>query len=741
MSIFTEKTTDMNDGLRLKIGKQWAVLPDEISISVEMTSPLWNDSGTFSYSFRLPYTANSAIFHMASLPETDSRLNNFREDFELYINGVCLLYGDIVCSSEEIDQESDSLDVELRSDLSVFSDAIKDADVRDLDFDFKIGTWNQIWEFVINVFGHGEWQQYERCGQDIYTPMSEISGLPGVSVSYPKQPFINLPLLVNSERTFVYQKGCRDENTTKEKRPLLLSPFRSMSSPCFYLLYIYDRILQYSGFRIIGTDYLKEVDDMYRIIILNTKFATRYGEYIYEKLEGTDKRNKRCDMYLTSENLPDISMAEFMEVLKNTFGHRLIPGRPYELRSVLIRDVLKSNETLELHIDKLVSVNRKHIPFTGITLKYSQDEGNEYDYNTYTNTSVYDNYHAIVERYHELSNTVNAYGESAADSDTTLYISKDTGNYYRVKVDKEANTEGSLFEVGQFNPYRVEADRGSLDEEPEEMVLNFQPLIPTPVSDKFFHPYYDQNKLASMPKETYFVNVEVQWETSSNAGGDEYHMDNYNPLNWMVSCSYNPGRAKELLENICDFDMPFTLGVLRNSDKGIQSNQMEIIRPDADGFGNDQWVSTASYDSITSDSLTHYGEVYDYNGKDEGIGIDPKDLISLKLWNCKQNFNPSCLNYTDEEGVKHPGEEVYNNHPSGALPNRGLVPQFLAEYLYFMKHRRTIVIEAYMEVSELVNLQWDKYYRIAGYRCMLNKASFEVNQDGLGLVTIEAFMI
>lgn len=704
----------MKDGIKLRIGEQWAVLPDDMSISIEMASPVWNESGTFSYSFPLPYTANSSIFNQAELPESDVRLNNFREKFELYVDGVCLLNGDIVCDSEEIDIESDSIDVELRSDLAVFDDAIKDANLQDLEFDFYVGR---------REGGTSDSDFFYFHHHD--------------KARYGDNPFINVPILTNSKRT----KKVKEDVVSEREYPMILHAMRNFPSPCFFLLYIYDRILSYAGFRITNDDPLKHIEDLKRIIVMNVKCDLRTAP--------SDDEIPSNKMYLTSKNLPDMPMSDFIDILKNTFGLRLVPDGIYGLRSVLLRDLLKSNETYEFSLSDILSVNRKHVPFSGIEVKYATDEGNEYSYADYNKVRVYDTYKEIVNRYNELNNTVDGYGNIAADSDTTLYISKETGNYYRVKVDKNTNTGASLFEVGQFLPYRVEADKGNKDEEPEEMELNFQPMIPTPVKKDFWTVAYDEGE--QLPNEAFFVDAKVEWTWKRDYTYKktkkielpeiELVFSDEDEREYMYTGKGGYGRSWNLLKCICEAEVPFTLGILRDSSTGEQGDYVTIVRPNVDGFGNDEWASTASYNSVTSDSVTHDGKVYDYNGSGEGLGAELQGLVSLKLWNCKQNFDPSCLDYKDKNQELHPGEEIYNNRPTGILPNRGIVPQFLSEYLYFCQHRRLIVIEVYMEVSELINVKWEKYHRIAGYRCLLNKISFDVTHGGIGVVTIEAYMI
>lgn len=113
----------------------------------------------------------------------------------------------------------------------------------------------------------------------------------------------------------------------------------------------------------------------------------------------------------------------------------------------------------------------------------------------------------------------------------------------------------------------------------------------------------------------------------------------------------------------------------------------------------------------------------------------------MKIWSGKQNFNPSALTDTDSDGNVVTGKDVYDNNPTGSLPNRGFMPQFLSEYIHFLKHRKTLEITASMEAAEIADIQWESYYEIAGYRCFIDKISFSADANGMGIVTFRVYCI
>jgi hypothetical protein len=353
------------------------------------------------------------------------------------------------------------------------------------------------------------------------------------------------------------------------------------------------------------------------------------------------------------------------------------------------------------------SVSKIHNTFDGIKLAYGESSGDEFEYDDYTNVQLYDGYTQVLKSYN-----------SSNDEDTKLRIDQVTGNYYRVKVDSSSYTNAELFEVAQFLPYEVEGIGVDVDD-PEETTLSFTPIIPTTTSGVLTQADFVK------PNEAFYVDVDL----------DYIHLD-YGKRDTISYTSYVHEYVSDLLEN----DNGFILGILRTTPDGSLSEGYTEITTNVDGFGNNEWVRTISTTTVTADSVTATGELYDYNGTDEGTGVDLNEYISLKLWNCKQNLDTSCLTKA-ENGVVLKGDEVYNNNPTGILPNRGLVPQFLFEYLHFMKNRKEVEYVMEMDPSVIAQIQWDKWYEIDGKRCLLNSVSYDADKNGMGMATVSVYFI
>lgn len=737
----------MKNVLELKVAGAWMVLAPDTSISIEMTSPLWNDSGTFSYTFQVPYYANRHIFNASDRPESDVNLKTFRERFELYLYGVGFLFGDMVCTSDEIDTESDRVDVEIRSANATFEDAIEGKSLRDLDLgEVVIGSLNRINR---KYYPEQIWLNDSDRGAGFYLPeehnmphigiRNEYSVRHNGSTVYPAEKYINIPIIVYG----------LENGDSEKKDPLYLSPYRAFSSPCFFVSYLLKTTFSQNRFVVTDNEF-DTIEDLRRLIILNTKFGYNEAEISKSETSGKEFFNynggsgesethpweyheftTRYELKATSENLPETNLSDFIQNLKNAFGMRLMIDSDQRVRIRLLRNIFRDTTNKTLPFTEVLSVNKRHLDYNGIHIKYSNDEGEEFTYNDYKKIETYDNYEPLMKAWTILKNKTEAdeyTGLLPIEEDVLLRIDKETGNFYRTKVDKETFDEAQLFEVGQFLPYTVKGI--TEDNEPEEITLGFNPIIPTIVSSTKFKFKTER----PVPTEAFFVDTEVSYDKNS-----EVLLELKDAADGIFT-SVRPSML-EILKDLLDFDCGFTLGIVRTTPEGSLSENYTIVARNVDGFGNDEWVRTLCTTTVTSDSVSREGALFDYNGTDEGIGAPMDQLVSLKLWNGKQNFDPSSLVSVDSEGNTTTGKDVYDNNPTGPLPNRGLVPQFLSEYLHFKKYRKPISVVGYMHISELVNVDWDKYHTVAGYRGLLDKIKFTVSMEGMSPVTVEHFVI
>ena len=162
------------------------------------------------------------------------------------------------------------------------------------------------------------------------------------------------------------------------------------------------------------------------------------------------------------------------------------------------------------------------------------------------------------------------------------------------------------------------------------------------------------------------------------------------------------------------YDAGYTLGIMRGpgNESGVEYPQLNY-----DGEGNDSWVQTVGSYAFTSDSCDMYGRYFDYNGTEAG-GADQSGRFSLKLVAEKDGF------------------------PIGdSYKNRGLVAKFLSEYLYFMAHKKTIVLTVKMGITQIINIDFLKRYKIGEYVGYINKVSYTLSSTGMEDVEIELYTL
>ena len=145
-----------------------------------------------------------------------------------------------------------------------------------------------------------------------------------------------------------------------------------------------------------------------------------------------------------------------------------------------------------------------------------------------------------------------------------------------------------------------------------------------------------------------------------------------------------------------------------------------------DGFGNSKWRTKSGDYALTTDSIDPYGNEYDYNGQEEGIGNEERFSLKPRAW-------------VQPEWADAP---LVVNTPS--VKNRGYVDTFLIDYIYFILHRKRLYVKCLASVAQIVDIQnhWKEWWNIDGKKCLIDKVNAQVTaRDGLGEVELEVFAI
>jgi hypothetical protein len=171
------------------------------------------------------------------------------------------------------------------------------------------------------------------------------------------------------------------------------------------------------------------------------------------------------------------------------------------------------------------------------------------------------------------------------------------------------------------------------------------------------------------------------------------------------------------------------LGIMRGPGSDAAA---ETFDEDFDGEGNYRVSFTASGYAFTSDSIDHLNRDFDYNGDGSGIGGDVSGRFSLKLRAGKYDKDGNPIKDAD-------GNPIVVQDKARA--ERGLYDKFWKEYAYFTVNKKVLRMSCGLEISDILNLDWTKRYKIGEWTGFIAGYSFNVNKDGMSEVELEMYYI
>ena len=488
---------------------------------------------------------------------------------------------------------------------------------------------------------------------------------------------------------------------------------------------------------------------------LGEGMTVEYAQFENQNFNSSVKANI-MNMYANSENFPDLSVSGLLDSLWGSFGIRFMVD--YErsiVKPIFIREVFRDTSSPILLRAKLLSVHKLSEKITGFRMKYSsesdpeeqqknirygvKDYDTDYDYIDYSRVNSSLDYLNIIKR--------------NGSSDKTCYIDLNTGNAYRIKVDKDATTiselKPAIFEVGGYKG----VDLGDCSKINEDFIIEleseFQPLILNDVNGRYEKNVGEQseeeyeledgtlvragNFNASERKQILAAFVdEDMWHE-----GIEFKIQNVmgnNTINAYLTevCTtdenYDPSETEDGNSPLQHYDWGAAITMMRGggSDAEIQHYDYNY-----DGCGNSKWRIVAGEYSMSTDSIDNWGTVFDYNGTIEGVGEDERFSLKVRAFKVV-NGEILCNNdiYDDDGNIET------------KVRSRGLFDTFMSEYAHFTLNRKKLEMQFYCNISDLLNIQWDKRYKIDDYIFWWNKLSYSVSvQKGLGIVTAEVYML
>ena len=482
----------------------------------------------------------------------------------------------------------------------------------------------------------------------------------------------------------------------------------------------------------------------------------QYAEFKVENVSKNVKANI-MNMYANSKNFSNMSVSDLLSSLWGSFGIRFLAD--YEkktVKPVFIRDVYRDDsEPIEIRA-RIVSVSKLSEKITGVRMAYNEesspseqlknisagvkDYNTDFDYIDYSNVNKSLSYLEIIKR--------------RGNSDQTCYIDVNTGNAYRLKVDKEATKVDELhpvmFEVGGYKGVEI-GDCSTVNEDfVEEIKSSFSPVIMNDVNgqkemmvsnqdlgyvkDDGTNNIYSvssgnlddakQILAAYVDKEMWHENMEY---TIQNVMGNNY-IDAY--LNEICSTeeSYDPTGTDDGNSPLQHYEWENAIAIMRG---GGADAKVQIYDYDYDGCGNSKWRMVAGEYAVSPDSMDNWGNQYDYNGEQEGIGDDERFSLKIRAY---KEVNGEILCKDDEKDA--------DGNVKTKIRSRGLFDSFMSEHAHFLLNRKKLEMKFYCNVSDLLNIQWEKRYRIGEYVFWWNKISYSISvKNGLGLVEAEVYML
>lgn len=460
-------------------------------------------------------------------------------------------------------------------------------------------------------------------------------------------------------------------------------------------------------------------------------------------------------MYANSDNFPNATVKSILDSLWAGWGIKFITD--YEQRSVtpiFIRDVLRDTSApIEMDV-QLISVNRINEKVSGVRMRYSaesdakdqeqnikegkRDYDTDYDYTDYRKVSTSKTYLDIL----KVSST----------TDMTCYITPNTGNAYRIKVDSEAKTVGEMrptaFEVGGYKGVEVGDCSDKNKDYIEELTIDLTPALMTDVNGKNEREaggdtatgtsasggadltlsgtnLEDRKQVLAVfvDEDMWHENIEMKIQ---NAMGNNYMDASLDCILTTDEC-YDPSSTEDGNSPLQHHDWGSAINIMRGGGADMQIQKYDY---NYDGCGNYKWRTTAGDYTMNPDSIDNWGNDYDYNGTSSGIGDDER--FSLKIQAYKE-VNGQILCNADEVDK--------DGNITRKVRSRGLKDTFMSEYIHWLMNRKLVELKFRCEAAQLVGIQWDKRYRIGEYVFFWNKLNYTATaKDGIGVVTAQVYI-
>lgn len=486
-------------------------------------------------------------------------------------------------------------------------------------------------------------------------------------------------------------------------------------------------------------------------------------------------------MVANSDNFPDESVSSVISSLESAFGIKF--SYDYEQKKVtayLTRDVFRRSsdkaKSFHANIHSMVPMTEK---ITGVRMRYSQEADSKEQKSYMRNAkgelkdSSYDTDYNFIDyplpdgdtnktgrtvtsmKYIEFFHNINNPG------DKNCYIDRNTGNAYCVKVNKDAKTSKELkpvlFEVGQFKG----VEYGDCSKENEDFIHDISiDFTPVPFNDvnyyKEIESAYGMHGAKGDEGENYMADIKGVQQPILCALVDEEMEHEFveQEINQIITSAFCDFYMKQKLKLVESYDPSstddgnsplqdksrwgFAVALMRGggSDATRQSYDYNY-----DHFGTSKWRTVSGKYALACDSLDMMGNVFDYNGVQEGVGDGER--FSLKIRAFKE---PSWLKDPKYKDIVlcNADEVDKNGKVVKKIRSRGLFDTFILPYAYFLLNRKKFMVRCTTTVAQVADIpnHWQEWWNIGGMKCLIDKVNTTIDaKTGMGEVELTVYAL
>lgn len=460
----------------------------------------------------------------------------------------------------------------------------------------------------------------------------------------------------------------------------------------------------------------------------NADDDAHYVRHIHTNL---DVETEVVDMIANSDCFPDASVSSVIKSLEASFGIRFLYDPEKRIVTArLLRNIYKE-QVLRSFNGKVLSMTPVNEKITGVRVGYSaESDSKDQQKNVRYGIKDYDTEFDYIDFPKDRTVTDKTYQQLVTEQDIItndnrrVYIDRQTGDCYRIKIDADATDTYSmhpvLFQVAQWKGIE-EGDCSEKNKDyVRELISEFKPLSQNIINARDYNndtvgavapilaPYLDvdmERELSEQRIESSIQGIKIP-DNATCAFDDDVTLALSETLK--LRESYDPTQTDTGNSPLQDLDWGLTIGIMRGggNNAGIENYQQNY-----DGFGNDKWRHTVGTYAVYSDCLTQKGEPFDYNGQDEGLGGEHFSL-QIRSWQ-QPSWADAPIIIADKE-----------------VMNRGLYDTFLHPHAYFLLHRKPYKVKVLATMAQLLDIRnhWSDKFVIDGKVGWINAIKYNIEK-------------